>query len=1025
MLLTGLVQAAGPDGPSAAAGLEARRSDPSVSLTPYFAVLEDPGLALTLVDVQRPEVAGRFKADLLPAAALNYGFTRSAYWLRLRLRNDSDHAVERLLEIASPRHASVQFHTPRTVQTQSPSRADSVVYETVDTGYLKPFAERPYKNRFFVFPVTLPAHSDHVVYLRFLSSPSAMEIPARLWTPDAFHAYERADYMSQSWYFGMLMAMAAFNLLLFIALLDVRYLLYVLFASCTALAMAANNGIAVEYLWSNTPRWTPIATMMTFSASLGFMFLFMRRMLSTHELVPRLDRVLRLFLALHLVGLPIGLLIAPPLFVKVALFLAGVTGLLVLIVGLACALKRQRSAYFFLAAFSLLCLGGVLTVLRGFGVVPTNVITTNGMQICSAIELLLLAFALADRFNVLRREKARAQREAIKAQRTLVETLQSSERQLEERVTQRTADLSAANAALGEAYAVAEASRQETEQARQELSTSLDISRGLQQQLGEALGVAESAARAKSQLLANVSHEIRTPMNGILGLLTLLQKTPLDPRQLDYASKTEGAARSLLHLLNDILDFSKAEAGKMSLDPQAFRPDRLLRDLSVILSASLGEKPVALRFDIDPELPASLLGDPLRLQQILINLGSNAIKFTASGEVFIKVRMLERDAKQVLARFSVRDTGIGISAQNQEHIFDGFSQADESITRQFGGTGLGLAISKRLVELMGGRLLLESVPGQGSIFHFCIKLNIVASALVDATDAPDLARSGLQTRRLDRLRILLVEDNALNQQVAKELLEAEGAADEGAGNGQLGVEAVNTSSIAASRFDVVLMDVQMPVLDGYAATRRIRQMTDAALLPIIAMTANAMRADREACRAAGMNDFVVKPIDFQHLISTILLHCRRRGDSDAIELTRLEGLAESVDADSAARSSGSASGIDVGFALLRMCGDRRLYGSVLRGVIGRLSELPAALLTHLKAGDRPGAQRTLHTLKGLTAMIGADELADRLAHYESQFDQGIAAERVEGLVRQLDGELKLGIPPLLKVAEDFPLDAGL
>ncbi len=529
-------------------------------------------------------------------------------------------------------------------------------------------------------------------------------------------------------------------------------------------------------------------------------------------------------------------------------------------------------------------------------------------------------------------------------------------------------------------------------------------------QLKEAVARAEQASIAKTQFVANMSHEIRTPMNAILGMLKLLQNTDLTVRQLDYAAKTEGAARSLLGLLNDILDFSKVESGKMTLDPRPFRVDRLLRDLSVILSANVGSKAIEVLFDIDPGLPAALVGDDMRLQQVLINLGGNAIKFTTEGEVVLRLRVVEQSAQDVLVEFSMRDSGIGIAPQNQAHIFSGFSQAEASTTRRFGGTGLGLAISSRMVELLGGALAVDSTLGEGSTFHFQIRFLVAAAepaeplvpglqglrvlvvednvrtravlermvqslgwqadlvdsgaqalermqpgssavaqspfdvilmdgqmpgldgwetsqrirqlangamvpivlmgtasgrealaqrsaadqallngflakpltasmlfeAVRDARSAAVVAATGRdpaapqkvgKPKRLTGLRLLVVEDNKINQMVAKGLLVQEGAEVTLADDGQQGVDAVAS---AQPQFDAVLMDVQMPVMDGYAATQAIRQKLDLGALPIIAMTANAMASDRMACLAAGMNDHVGKPFELDHLVATLL-----------------------------------------------------------------------------------------------------------------------------------------------------------
>jgi len=387
-------------------------------------------------------------------------------------------------------------------------------------------------------------------------------------------------------------------------------------------------------------------------------------------------------------------------------------------------------------------------------------------------------------------------------------------------------------------------------------------------ELKKAQEAAESASKAKSEFLANMSHEIRTPMNAILGMLKLLQTTELDASQKGYASNTEIAARSLLGLLNDILDFSKVEAGKMTLDPRPFSLDRLLHDLNVVLSSNLSEKQIALRFDVAANVPRGLLGDDMRLQQVLINLGSNAIKFTSRGEVLLAVELVEKTAQDVLLKFSVHDTGIGIAADKLKHIFSGFSQAESNTTRRFGGTGLGLSISSRLVNLMDGELQVDSVLGSGSTFHFQIRFPLADLVQAPVQNNPSSASPKAEkVQRLSGLRILVVEDNKINQLVAQGLLSREGAIVTMADNGALGVDAV---AHAQPGFDIVLMDVQMPVMDGYAATRAIRVELGLKDLPVIAMTANVMASDREACLAAGMNDHVGKPFELDDLVACLL-----------------------------------------------------------------------------------------------------------------------------------------------------------
>lgn len=308
------------------------------------------------------------------------------------------------------------------------------------------FATRPYLNRYFVFPVTLPAHSGQVYYLR-LQSTDAIVVPARLWDPQAFHACERNDYLSQAWYFGMATAMILFNLLLFIALRDVIYLLYVNFVTCMALAIAAQNGLAKEFLWPDATLWSDISQFTCFSFVGATWLLFMRHMLNTWTVIPKLDRLFTVLIGTYLLT-PIGFAVSLQTLAKPAVLFYLATIMLILSVGLLCAFKRQRSAYFFVAAFAMLCFSGAMTALTALGLLPINFLTVNALQFGSALEMLLLAFALADRFNEIRRQKEKAQGEALEAQRLLVENMQSYERLLEARVVERTEELQILNRKL-------------------------------------------------------------------------------------------------------------------------------------------------------------------------------------------------------------------------------------------------------------------------------------------------------------------------------------------------------------------------------------------------------------------------------------------------------------------------------------------------------------------------------------------------------------------------------------------------
>jgi signal transduction histidine kinase/CheY-like chemotaxis protein len=380
----------------------------------------------------------------------------------------------------------------------------------------------------------------------------------------------------------------------------------------------------------------------------------------------------------------------------------------------------------------------------------------------------------------------------------------------------------------------------------------------------QAQRVAEEASRTKSAFLANMSHEIRTPMNAILGMLRLMHNTELSPRQLDYAGKAEGAAKSLLGLINDILDFSKMEAGKMVLDPQPFRLDRLMRDLSVIVSANLGAKPVEVLFDIDPTTPKVLVGDSLRLQQVLINLSGNAVKFTAQGEVVIQIKVLASTGASTSLRFAVRDTGIGISPENQKHIFDGFSQAEASTTRRFGGTGLGLSISKRLVELMGGELALDSVPGRGSTFFFTLDL-------ATADLMPDDLEPALP-RVQESLSVLVIDDNAMACELLTGMAQSWGWQVDAASSGAQALTMAQARARASlTPYQLLIVDWQMPEMDGWETIARLRQL-DPAAKPIILMVTThgrEMLVQRSVQEQASLHAFLVKPITASMLFDAV------------------------------------------------------------------------------------------------------------------------------------------------------------
>jgi two-component system sensor histidine kinase/response regulator len=631
----------------------------------------------------------------------------------------------------------------------------------------------------------------------------------------------------------------------------------------------------------------------------------------------------------------------------------------------------------------------------------------------------------------------------------------------------------------------------------------------IQTALSEAKVAAEDATRVKAEFLANMSHEIRTPMNAVIGLAHLCLKTDLSAKQRDYVGKIHNAGTSLLSIINDILDFSKIEAGKLDIENVTFEIDSVMNNIATMVAQKIQDKDLELLFNISRDIPPALLGDPLRLGQVLINLLGNAVKFTERGEICLIGELLERAGNKVKLRFSVKDTGIGMTREQANRLFQAFSQADTSTSRKYGGTGLGLAISKRLVELTGGSIWVVSEPGQGSTFSFTgwfglsdaaprravpTRLGSLKTLIVDdnaparevlvdlmtsiggdaggeieqvasgaeAIDAVKDAEAGrpfdlvlldwrmpgldgVETARriradsslkhapaivivtafgreevhteaegagvdgflvkpvnrsmlvdmlveifapehraaareaikataydLNGLRVLLAEDNAINQQIAVELLEGVGVSIDVANNG---LQALKTllADDGNTRYDVVLMDLQMPEMDGYQATARIRAAPGLAELPIIAMTAHATAEERDRCLAAGMRGHITKPIDPELLYRT-LLQFHRPGPA--------AGTAKPVDRLSHSAGLSEIAGLDVADGLNRVAGNRKLYRSLLGQFVDQQADTVSAVRASLAREDFASAERLVHTLKGVSGNLGAKALSGLAAELE-------------------------------------------